>query len=134
MLGKIDPEAKEYFLLYVAPWINGFCIALGLFVCALFAFLASVYLIGETEDLEIRAIFKKRALFSCVTAIVLGAAVFLFAEISGLPLAAQFFSQPISVSAFILATALWIPFWKSLSQGKRIFRTRFLGATVVALG
>ncbi|MEO5969520.1 MAG: cytochrome d ubiquinol oxidase subunit II [Bdellovibrionia bacterium] len=132
-LGRIDPTAQDFYTLYITPWLNEFCTALGLFVCALFAFLAAVYLMGEAEETELRNIFKKRAIRSGLAAVVLGVIVFLSAEFDGLPLARDFFHHPTSIGSFIGATCLWFPFWKNLSHGKHLMRTRIIGAAIVTL-
>ena len=43
------------------PWCNLFCASLGLLVCALFAFLAAVYLLGETADPALRPPWSGRS-------------------------------------------------------------------------
>jgi cytochrome d ubiquinol oxidase subunit II len=132
-LGRIDPTAQDFYSLYITPWLNEFCMALGLYACALFAFLAAVYLIGEADDPELKAVFKKRAIWSGLSAVILGGVVFLSAEMDGLPLTRDFFHDPISIGAFIGATCLWFPFWRDLSHGKDLMRTRIMGAAIVSL-
>lgn len=46
---------------FVCPWLNLFCLSLGLFTTTLFTFLAAVYPIGETSEPELRSIFVRRA-------------------------------------------------------------------------
>lgn len=133
MLGKIDPSAQDFYASYITPWLNGFCISLGLFVCALFAFLAAVYLVGETEDAELRKIFRRRAFYGGLASVIFGFIVFLLAEFDGLPLARNFIRNPVAVTAFITATFLWIPFWRELSKGRHVIRARMIGATIVTL-
>ena len=133
ILGRIDPAAVDFYSLYIAPWLNGFCITLGLFTAGLFTFLASVYLVGETQEDSLRSIFKKKAVSSSLFAMISGAAVFVLAETSGLSLANRFFNHPLSIAAFLATLPLWVIFWWSLSKKQAVFRTRFLAALIVAL-
>ncbi|MCM2322832.1 MAG: cytochrome d ubiquinol oxidase subunit II [Oligoflexia bacterium] len=131
-LGAIDPGATGFAALYVAPWLNAFCLILGLFTSSLFAFLAALYLVGETREPELQAIFRARAAWAATGMVALGALVFASAEAKGLPLARAFFANPLSIGSFILATLIWIPFWGSMRQGRAGW-SRTLGAGVVGL-
>jgi cytochrome bd ubiquinol oxidase subunit II len=133
ILGRIDPQASNFYSLFISPWFNGFCFTLGAFTSALFAFLAAIYLIGETSDMELKEIFRNKATFSAFSAIFLGFIVFGIAEHEDSPFAQRFFSQPFSLASFFLATFLWIPFWKNLSHPHRTTWTRILGAAIVSL-
>ena len=46
--------------IYVLPWLGFFPFSVGLFTCALLAFLASVYLVGEGSDPDVQMVFVKR--------------------------------------------------------------------------
>jgi cytochrome d ubiquinol oxidase subunit II len=48
--GIIDPDAREVWRAYVAPWWGAYPLSVGAFVACIFAFLASIYLVGETND------------------------------------------------------------------------------------
>jgi cytochrome d ubiquinol oxidase subunit II len=51
---------------YVAPWLNPFTLAVGLFALVAFAFLAAVYLTLEAAERDLREDFRRRALGSGV--------------------------------------------------------------------
>lgn len=132
VLGRIDPAARDWAALYAAPWANAFCLAMAVFTTALFALLAAVYLVGETDDDGLRALFRGQARRAAAVLVVAGAAVFAAAEAGGLPLLGAFFGTPASVGAFVLATALLWPFSRALSGAGRT-RARVLGAAIVTL-
>ncbi len=69
---------------FIRPWFAPYPLAVGLFTLALFAFLAAVYLIRESSDPELKAIFRRRAF---VTGLVVGATAALayFAAGTGAP-------------------------------------------------
>src|SRR5579863_8039288 len=97
MLGRIRADGS-YGDRFLAPWLTGFGAALGLFVCTLFAFLAAVYLAGETGDRDLRDRFVRRAKVANGLSVVAGLLVFGAAQMSGLPLVARFLGHPASVA------------------------------------
>jgi cytochrome d ubiquinol oxidase subunit II len=132
-LGRISLLPPSNFAeAYVAPWANWFSFSVGAFTCALFAFLAAVYLIGETADFKIQSIFVKRAKWANFLAIVSGIAVFAGAEIDGLNLVEKFWSDPFSLACMILATLSLAPLWSCI-RAHRVQTSRILVASQVGL-
>ena len=78
--GRLGGQADTFVDMFVRPWANPFCLAVGLLALALFAFLAAVYLLLETRDDGLRKDFRKRALWAAVAAAVVAAAVFLLSK------------------------------------------------------
>ena len=126
------PVTLDFFAMYVAPWANAFCFSVGLFTCILFAFLAAVYLVGETEDRSLRALFVRRAQYFNLAAVLTGPLVFSAAEISDFHLLALFLGNPVSLGCMVLATALLFPLWRSLAGGKPV-SARIMAAGQVTL-
>jgi cytochrome d ubiquinol oxidase subunit II len=62
--GQIERGQTDFWGRFVGPWLAPFPFAVGLLTLVLFAFLAAVYLILETEDPELRQDFRFRALVS----------------------------------------------------------------------
>ena len=77
LLGAVAPIEQGFHAAFVRPWANLFCFSVGVFTSVLFAFLAAVYLIGETDDAELKSIFIRRALILNALAIIVGVAVFI---------------------------------------------------------
>jgi cytochrome d ubiquinol oxidase subunit II len=65
---------------YVKPWLNLYCLTIGILALSAFAFLAAVYLTLETADAELREDFRTRALWS---GIVLGGAAVTAVALAG---------------------------------------------------
>ncbi len=61
LLGASSPVEEGFYAAFIRPWANLFCFSIGVFTCVLFTFLAAVYLIGETQETEMRQIFVRRA-------------------------------------------------------------------------
>ncbi len=133
--GGIDVHALGFAESYLAPWVNPFCFAMGIFVVCLFAFLAAVFLTGEADTPALRAVFRRKAELANGALLVAGAAVFGCAELGGHPLAREFFKSPICLACFVVAAFLWFPFWKYLRREGRgpTINVRMVGVTIVAL-
>ena len=121
LLGASSPVEAGFAAAFVRPWANLFCFAVGVFTCVLFAFLAAVYLIGETQEDEIRRIFVRRAMVLNALAIIVGIAVFMAAELSRLPLARLFAGHAVSLASMIGATVILGPLWIAM---RRVARRR----------
>lgn len=135
ILGRIHPEPTSFYDGFIYPWLNGFCVMLGVFTCCLFAFLAAVYLIGEAENDEIRKRFLKFARNANIATVLSGGLVFVFAEANGLSLASMFLDSPGALGAVILATLSLPVLWWSLAQ-KMIVLPRMVAGfqTMMILG
>ena len=101
---------------YVWSRCNPFCFAVGIFTALLFAFLAAVYLVGETDDLPTRQSFVRQARLLNVAAVLTGAAAFAAAHGENLPLASMFLRQPASVACMAMAATMLGPLWYCLHR------------------
>ncbi len=128
-LGRVGKG--DFLSRYVNPWFNLFSLSVGLFTCVLFAFLASVYLIGETREEKLRRIFAARAQAFNLAAVGTGLLVFISAQLDGLPLLDRFISQPSSAICMVLATVILIPLWMTL-KAKRVYWARITAILQVA--
>jgi cytochrome bd ubiquinol oxidase subunit II len=130
--GAIDAEAKTYLDGYVWPWLRPFPMALGFFTVCLFAFLAAVYLIGESPAGPIRRRFARRAAVASAASVAAGSLVFWAAERDGVPLASSFLSSPAAAACVVAATALLPLLWMALAR-EMGWIARFLAGGQVAL-
>jgi cytochrome d ubiquinol oxidase subunit II len=115
--GKITTSPTGYFEGYLHPWINLFSISTGIFICSLFTFIASVYLVSESTDQETRELLVKKAKLTTAIMVISGALVFIFSYVEGVDFAQRFIKHPASITAIILATVA-LPFlWRILNKG-----------------
>jgi cytochrome d ubiquinol oxidase subunit II len=56
------PQGTGFVDDYLLPWLSPFAAGVGVFTLVLFAYLAAVYLTVESDDLELREDFRRRAL------------------------------------------------------------------------
>jgi cytochrome bd ubiquinol oxidase subunit II len=87
---------------------------------------------GEIDDAELKSIFVSRALMLNVLAIIVGVAVFIAAELSGLQLVRLFTANALSLASMIGATVILIPLWIAIRRNA-VQAARALVAAQVAL-
>lgn len=134
-LGRINPEAENFYDAFMAPWLNIFCWVLGIFTCCLFSFLAAVYLIGEAESPEVRDQFFRIARNANIATVVSGGLVFAAAEWSGLSLISMFMESGGALVAVALATLSLPLLWWSLVKRQLILPRLLAGfQTLMILG
>ncbi|HET8564739.1 MAG TPA: cytochrome d ubiquinol oxidase subunit II [Candidatus Binatia bacterium] len=132
LLENSSPIEHGFYRAFIQPWTNLFCFSVGVFTCVLFAFLAAVYLIGETKDPEIKGIFVRRARILNGLALFAGAAVFIAAEIDGLELTRLFAGKALSLASMIGATIILVPLWIVIMRNA-VHMARILVAAQVGL-
>ncbi|MEM1323476.1 MAG: cytochrome d ubiquinol oxidase subunit II [Bacteroidota bacterium] len=133
ILGRISPDLNAgFYAVFIAPWLNAFCIGMGLFTTLLFSYVSAVFLIGEVETEEGRQIMITYSKRSLIALMLLGALIMALAEWSGLALFQQFLAQPISLATIILATLL-IPLIFRTIEKRQINTMRVLVGGQVAV-
>lgn len=125
--------AVDFYTIYVSPVLTPFAAAMGVFTCTLFAFLAAVYLTGETHDAELRAVFVKRARQMFAVAVVVGAVVVLAGRFAEVPIFAGMFRNTFAIACAIFATLLAWPLFRSLQGGSLWFPRVVAAAQVVCV-
>jgi cytochrome bd ubiquinol oxidase subunit II len=116
--GHINTQAVSFMEAYIFSWLHWFSVAVGLFTVAICGFLASVYLIGETDNDSDRLRFAHKAQFFNIAAVVCGALVFTASWFQNIPLMDWVFGNWVGRIAIISATASLILMWYLLYQGK----------------
>jgi cytochrome bd ubiquinol oxidase subunit II len=116
--GKILNNPSDFFEGYIYPWFNLFSISVGLFLCALFAFIASVYLISEFTDDQTRKEFFNKSKLANFAAMIMGGLVFISSYIEEVGFTERFFTNPISLILIISATAAVPLLWMFLNKKK----------------
>ncbi len=101
ILGRISLEITgTFYEQYIWPWLNGFCVVMGVFSTVLFGYIASVFLIGETVHSPERYRYIRLSKRFLVGTFVMGIVVFVVAEFEDHPLFYEFFSSWPSLAAF----------------------------------
>ncbi len=126
MIHPDEVPDSDFYTLYIQTWLNPFAVLTGVFVTALTAFIASVFLIGETKD-EVQMYYKKKAGRANGVAVVSGALVIGEALWSERSVAETFLNNPLALVAFALATVLLVPLWYFIRQEKKLMPRLVLG-------
>jgi len=116
--GHIDPGATTFMDAYIFSWLHWFAIAVGLFTVTICGFLASVYLIGETDNEPDRLRFAHKAQFFNIAAVICGILVFVASYVENIPLIEWVFGNWVGRIAILSATLSLILMWYLLYQGK----------------
>ena len=118
--GHIDHAAATFVDVYIFSWLNWFSVGVGFFVVALCGFLASVYLIGETDNPDDRKRFINKARHMNIAAVLSGMYVFITAWIDDIPLANWIFGTTIGLIAVIAAGISLVVLWILIYSGNAI--------------
>ncbi len=116
IVGRINPLAKSFDNAYIAPWFNLFSFSLAIFLCTLFTYLASVYMVGETNDKAQKSNLAFRAKRWMTASILTGGVVFIAGWFSHSDLFVRFLSSPISMLCMGVTTILLVPGWIALNE------------------
>jgi cytochrome bd ubiquinol oxidase subunit II len=131
ILGRIPPSLDGDFVsLFIRPWLNWFTMATGLFTTVLFAWLASIYVLGEVHEESIK-LFRRTSLALFTLLIFSGLLVFISAEAFQVHLFTQFRKSWISIGCVLMATLMVPLMWKNILK-KNILWTRLLAGVITA--
>lgn len=135
IFGKIPATntTGSFYDLFMAPWLNFFTISTGIFLTLLFAWLASVYLIGEAIGDTSYDLFVKTARTLFILLIASGLLVFVVAELYGIHFLREFVHSPVSIVCLIIATILIPLMWRSISQHKPALSRIFAGGQTACI-
>ncbi len=78
--GRLAGRPSTYYSTYVAPWLAPFPLLVGCFAVALFAYLAAMYLILETNDRHLQEDFHTRAVWSGLVVAVLELGILMLSQ------------------------------------------------------
>ncbi len=121
---SIDPEAHTFLDAYIFSWLHPFPVAVGLFTVAICGYLASVYLIGETDTPEQRQRFLAKAWLMNWAAVGCGVLVFTAAYWENIPLMHWVFGEIWGIlgvgTATISVLALWFFAYRGYNNILRI--------------
>jgi len=117
--GKIMLHPEGFWEAYMNPWLNWFSISTGLFVTTIFAFIASVFLIGDSDNEELRKEFIGKSQKATLLMIAAGGLVFVASIIENVDFAFDFISNPFSIGLIAAATVVLPILWMVIKRGKK---------------
>ncbi len=116
---------------FIFPWSNGTALSVGVFAIAICAFISSVFLIGETTNLEIQKIYRRRSIVSLIIMVLSGALVFLFDLLTGGDLLFSYFQDWRVISLLAASGILLIILFRNISKTENIWWVRIVAGTEI---
>ena len=116
--GEIDNKATEFLSAYVFSWLNFFSLSVGAFTVAICAYLAAIFVIGETSSALQRNYFTLKAKEAIMLVVIAGALVFMAAYSSGIPLFNWIFGEATGIVAITLASLSLITLFINFNKGR----------------
>lgn len=118
-------EGATFYEYYMAPWINIFCLSVGIFTMVLSAYIAAVFLLGEVKTEEGYQIIYRfvRRLF--VASIISGFLILITSYLENLDFHKSFLEHPLSLTCVVLTSVL-VPFIFKMIKQKKIWALRIL--------
>ena len=130
--GIIDPKAREVWAAWFAPWWGLYPLAVGGFVVCIYTFLASIYLVGETEQPDLKKRFLRLAVWFNGLVVLSGGLVFAASTRERESLPSAFLHNPLNLAVVALATLLFVALWVFVAK-RRTMLTRVVASGQVAL-
>lgn len=130
--GKMTTPQNDFWTSYMEPWWGLFPLAVGVFVAFNFSYLASIYLIGETPDHELKRFYSRRAFLMNTFVIISGGLVFAVSFLKNETLHVDFFTHPLSLICMLSATICFGILW-AMTKRNYPFLTRCVAAAQTAL-
>lgn len=125
-------EGSDFFAVFVAPWANGFSLAVGLLTCCLFAYLAATFLATEAEEDDLKELFASRSSAALVGAMLFGGAVFGLGYILAPQLIDRFISNQLFV-VFFASSAICTVWQQVLIRQRHYDLLKYLSVLQVVL-
>lgn len=108
MLGDIPMSGGGFAETFVSPWLNLFSASVSLFLCAMYIFVAAVFLVGETDNEVLHRRYIRRVKES-VAAMLLATIVLIVAgERSGYSLLAVYKNPTAVLGILSVLLSLWL--------------------------
>jgi cytochrome d ubiquinol oxidase subunit II len=131
--GRIDLQAADFLSAYIYSWLNWFSIAVGIFTVSICGFLATIFIIGQTDNELDRKHFVKKAYRTIFIVMACGALVFIASIVDNIPLLTWIFGDWPGVTAISAASlSLVILFW-ALNRDKPILIRLLAGFQVTMI-
>lgn len=131
--GQIDVQANDFLSAYVFSWLNWFSISVGVFTVSICGFLATIFIIGQTDNERDRQHFTRKARRTIFIVMFSGALVFLAAYSEQIPLFSYIFGDTPGVIAIIAASVSLFVMFYTLGKNQPILLRLLAGFQVTMI-
>lgn len=132
LLGRTSLTPATFYEGYIMPWLNLFSFSTGLFVTALFTMIAAIYLIGETQDPDMIAFYRRRARQAVLASVIIGGLVYGAAFINEFNFLIQISLAPLAVLCVLFTCILTAGVWQLIDSPRKGL-LRLAGGAIVVL-
>jgi cytochrome d ubiquinol oxidase subunit II len=110
--GSIDLQAADFVSAYIYSWLSWFSVAVGVFTVSICGFLATIFIIGQTDNEVDRKYFVQKAYRAIYCVMACGVIVFAASLVDNIPLLTWIFGGIPGFVAIIAASlSLVVMFW-----------------------
>ena len=131
--GQIDPAAADFLSAYVYSWLSWFSITVGFFTVSICGFLATIFIIGQTENSGDRQHFVRKARRAILIVMFSGLLVFIAAGYEGVPLLSWIFGDWPGIAAIFAASISLVIMVYVLGGNQPIFLRLLAGFQVTMI-
>jgi cytochrome d ubiquinol oxidase subunit II len=131
--GHIDPQAADFVSAYIFSWLNWFSVTVGIFTVSICGFLATIFIIGQTDNDGDREHFIGKARRTIFMVMFCGGLVFLAAYADGIPLSTWIFGDIPGLIALVAASISLIVMFYALNNNKPILLRLLAGFQVTMI-
>lgn len=133
LFGDFPAHQNDFLTTYINPWFNIFAFSVGLFVVAVYLYLAQTFFLSEasSNEPELAKSIEKDVWKSLLFVVITGGIVFISAVLTRPKFISAYFSTPASITLFLVTTLLLIPLIKSY-RSQKFNRARIIVAFQVA--
>ncbi len=131
--GRIDLQSADFLSAYVYSWFNWFSISVGVFTVSICGFLATIFIIGQTEPGGDRQHFIRKAKRTIFVVMFSGALVFWAAYVDHVPLLYWIFGGLPGIIAIFSAIISLVIMFYMLNKDKPILLRLLAGFQVTMI-
>ncbi|MES2457139.1 MAG: cytochrome d ubiquinol oxidase subunit II [Bacteroidota bacterium] len=131
--GQIDVQAKDFLSAYVFSWLSWFSVSVGIFTVSICGYLATIFIIGQTDNEENRRHFIRKARHTIFAVMLCGMLVFLAAYHENIPLSNWIFGDLPGLIAIVAASISLVVLFYALKQDKPILIRLLAGFQVTMI-
>jgi cytochrome d ubiquinol oxidase subunit II len=131
--GQIDLQAKDFLSAYIYSWLNWFSVSVGVFTVSICGFLATIFIIGQTDTEQSRLHFIRKARRTIYVVMFSGALVFLAAYLEHIPLTDWIFGDTPGLIAIIAAGISLVIMFMALNRDQPILLRLLAGFQITMI-
>lgn len=134
ILGRITfNESAGFYEVFISPWLNTFCIMMGVFSTSLFTYIAAVFLVPEARTRIERTKYIKFSRIAMATTVSSGILVFLAGQREGHSLLPKFLNSGVSIAAVLVASVLMPVILHLMDKNKAALLRAAIGVQVAVV-